>query len=234
MTSHSASGTHWTGLATGFATGIVGVAAAAVGILVAGCVSQPESFAGGGGGGGFSSSSGSGSAGGGPSAQPMLVVVDTDQTLNAAGGQGVGVFVEYQAGGHWTVRWACDTALTGLSCQFLVHVTLAAAPSVADVDSGQGFDGGGSTGIFNLLDQEQSPNASVTQASAGTLLATSTTTHAIDGVGFDTPAGATITLEATVNGEDNGAFLFFVQDGKVNGGYQGTLSDPIMLVPSAP
>jgi hypothetical protein len=44
-------------------------------------------------------------------------------------------------------------------------------------------------------------------------------------------SGATITV--TLSGIANGSLLFFVQDGKVNGGYTGMISDPLMLVPSS-
>jgi hypothetical protein len=49
---------------------------------------------------------------GAPSATPLLVDVDPNQTLSAAPGQGAGVFIEYKTGGHWHVWWTCDTALT--------------------------------------------------------------------------------------------------------------------------
>src|SRR5690242_1712082 len=57
---------------------------------------------------------------------PMLVDVDTDQTMNAVGGDGVGVFVEYAKGGHWHVWWTCDTNKTQESCDFAVTMTVAA------------------------------------------------------------------------------------------------------------
>src|SRR4051812_44711678 len=39
---------------------------------------------------------------------PMLVVVDTNQVLDAKPGDGVGVFTEYSAGGKWRIWWTCD------------------------------------------------------------------------------------------------------------------------------
>jgi hypothetical protein len=51
---------------------------------------------------------------------------------------------------------------------------------------------------------------------------------------FDTDPGATITLTATVGGLYNGQFLFWVQGGQVNGGYTGTVTDPLMLVGATP
>ncbi len=162
-------------------------------------------------GGGYASSSGAGATG-----QPMLVVVDTGQKLTADGGLGVGVFTEYQAGGHWHVWWTCDSAQTGLDCHFQVNASVAKGT------------------LGNVESQLASQGAQLTQPSAGQISATSTTSTLTDGVLFDTAPGATITLDARLDGADNGAFLFFVQDGMVNGGYKGILSDPLMLQPSAP
>ena len=63
-----------------------------------------------------------------------------------------------------------------------------------------------------------------------------TTTTAVDGVTFDTvlPAGTTpvITLDAKLNGVEDPTYLFFVQNGQINGNYTGQLTDPLMLEPS--
>jgi hypothetical protein len=139
----------------------------------------------------------------------MLVLVDPDRTMNAAGGEGVGVFTEYQTGGHWRVWWTCDTNKTNQACHFDIAVSVA------------------SGSITNLQ-----PDRFV-QTSPQKLEAVTTTTTARDGVEFDTAAGATITLAAQIDGQWDGSFLFFVQDGKINGGY-GTVTDPLMLQPLTP
>ncbi len=63
---------------------------------------------------------------------------------------------------------------------------------------------------------------------------TSTVGSTIDEATFDTAPGATIELTTKLSGELNGAIVFFVQDGQVNGGYTGTLSDPLDFVGSTP
>lgn len=143
----------------------------------------------------------------------MLVEVDPDQTMDAAPGEGVGVFVEYGTGGHWSVWWTCDTNLTRQRCDFNVSVT---AASVSNVDSsGIGDDG-----------------RAITDATSLRVL--TTTRDEVHGVRFDTEPGAVITLEATVGALKDGAFLFFVQDGQVNGGFSGTLSNPLRLQGKSP
>jgi hypothetical protein len=212
--------THWSHGASAAALAFAG--------LASGCFAGSDSSSGSGSGTAPYESSGTG---GSPSSgQPMLVVVDTGETFQAssmAGGQGVGVFVEYQAGGHWSVQWTCDTAITNLNCQFQISVSVTGAGATTN-------DGAAPTAITDVESQLQSANGQVVQPNASELTATTTTYTAVDGVTFDTAPGATITLNALVNGDDNGAFLFFVQDGKVNGGYTGMLSDPLMFEPSTP
>jgi hypothetical protein len=220
----------WTRWSRGLAAGAL--AAAALSSGAGGCYgggnapSAGESY------GGTAGSSSSGSASG----QPMLVVVDTGESFAAssmAGGQGVGVFVEYQAGGHWAIQWTCDTALTNLDCQFQIGASLLGAP-LSSVDASADASSGTPDALTALTSELQSQNGQVTQPSPAEVMATTTTFTAVDGMTFDAPPGATIVVDAKVNGEDNGAFLFFVQDDKVNGGYQGTLSDPLMFQPSSP
>jgi hypothetical protein len=96
-----------------------------------------------------------------------------------------------------------------------------------------------STGtIANVAAQTLGADDTLTQPSAQDIELVTTTTTGIDGVTFDTvvPAGGTpvITLNAKLNGLDDGQYLFFVQDGQINGNYAGTLTDPLMLEPSSP
>ena len=134
-------------------------------------------------------------------------------------GQGVGVFTQYKTGGQWTVWWTCDTNVTSLSCNFQIDVTVASGASGA---------------ITNVVNQLTEQGALLSQPTPNEVSATTTTTTAVDGIVFNTTPGAVITLDAKVGGSEDGSFLFFVQDGQVNGGYQGTLSDPLMLEPSSP
>jgi hypothetical protein len=185
-------------------------------VAVFGCGPSSSS---GGGGVAYSSGSASSSSSGGASGQPLLVVVDTGQTLTATPGQGVGVFTQYKAGGHWNVWWTCDTSVTNLPCSFRIDVT----------------PGSGMAGSFANVDLATSADpANLLSPTTSSITVTSTTRSDTNGVAFDTAPGATITLDAQINGEQNGQLLFFVQDGRVNGGYQGTISDPLMLEPSAP
>jgi hypothetical protein len=200
-------------------------ALAAVG--AAGCFGDVSSSSSSGGGFVYGDDGGSGGSSSGATSV-QLAVVDTGQTLSAPAGQGVGVFIEYQTGGHWHLAWTCDTELTGRDCPFAIAV------NVASSGTGPGVDGGADIGtIANVVDELMSPGAAWKMPVLSQLSVSSTTSTALDGIGFDTFPGATITLTVTLSGAENGSFFFFVQDGKVNGGYKGTISDPLMLVPSS-
>lgn len=149
------------------------------------------------------------------SPSPMLVEIDTDQTMTADPGQGVGVFVEYASGGHWHVWWTCDTALTNQSCDYVVTAT-AKSGNVSNADASQ-LEGG-----------------AMTTPTPSSVTARITTTSEVHGIAFETNPGAIITLEASLGGITDGAFLFFVQDGKVNGGFGGKLTNPLQLQGKTP
>ncbi len=247
-------------------------------------------YYGGGGPDGGEGTDGGGSFGdGAPSAMPLLVKIDPNATLMQSPGQGVGVFVQYDAtsasdpGGHWYVWWTCDTSMSNEPCDFSISVSLArgditnataegfgpgdtltgggaeigpldggpldgaldagpldAGPRDAGAapDGGR-FDGGTSASASSgsaasSASGDGSGTGSAAPGSTSAITADTTTTTTVQGVHFDTAPGAIITLSAALGGDYSGRFLFFVQDGQVNGGYAGMLSDPLELQPSSP
>jgi hypothetical protein len=155
-----------------------------------------------------------------PSPSPLLVVVDTDQVMNADPGQGVGIFTEYFTGGKWHVWWTCDTAVSNQQCDVALSATVASG-TITNLDAGE-LQGGFAT----------APNPARVEATA-------TTTTQVHGITFTTNPGAVLTLEATVGGLREGpganhSFFFFVQDGKINGGYSGRLTNPLQLQGKTP
>jgi hypothetical protein len=152
----------------------------------------------------------------GASAHPILALVDTNETMTAAPGQGLGVFVEYDSGGNWNVWWSCGPEQDGTDppCQFDVKIS-AASSAIAGVAT-RGFL---SSDTFT---------AATNQIEAVTM-----TTTAFDGLTFQTAPGAVITLSVTVGGV-YGQFLFFVEQGKVDDGASGLVTNPVMLQGSTP
>lgn len=149
--------------------------------------------------------------------QPLTVVVDTNQTMNANGGQGVGLFVQYRANGHWHVWWTCDTALSGRACDFSIVLT-----------------GTSLTNATSTFDPSEA-NDSLTTTTPDQLDVQAHTMMGIDAIDFDAAPGADMKVDLTVSGLRDGAFFFFVQNGQVNGNFPSSkLTDPLIFEPSAP
>lgn len=146
----------------------------------------------------------------GPS--PVLVEVDTNAKLQADPGDGVGVFVEYATGGKWHVTWSCDTNQTSRTCDYQVRVrpTQNKLTDVVD-DSGAAIATvGGEISLRRVIGAEN------------------------DGVKFVADPGSVVTLEVTLDGQSKDVLFFFVQNGKLNGGYEGNLTNPIKLQGKTP
>jgi hypothetical protein len=156
------------------------------------------------------------------SPNPMLVEVDSDQVMAISAGDGVGVFVEYGTGGHWHVRWTSDTNASQVARSFDLRFT---------VSSGS-FSNFGSEG-FAATDQLYT-----TGDAPQSLEAITVTSGTIEGLHFDTAPGSVVLIDALVDGLHQlpgvSTFLFFVQDGRVNGGFQGTLTNPLMFQGKTP
>jgi hypothetical protein len=173
---------------------------ASVGVAVAGC---------GDGGGDFS----------GPqpvqlSATPQQVGIDTGATIDATPGNGVGVFVQYAAGGSWTIQTACDTNISGYSCGFDVFV--------AGVDS--------ATTLSNAAGQDLTGRDGIELQSDGSFHFSSQTATALDGFTFDATPGAALELEMFLDGQPQPQFIYWIGDSVL---HTGAPTDPIDFTPSA-
>ncbi len=150
-----------------------------------------------------------------PPDQPVTVVIDTNQQMNnTPGGEGLGVFITYSAGGHWHVWWTCDTNVSGLSCDFAVTMS--------------------GTSVTNAATQAFETNDTLDSSTPDQLVATTHTTTGVDGVTFDAAPGADMKVDLTVSGLRDWRFFFFVQNGQVNGNFQGALTDPLIFELSTP
>jgi hypothetical protein len=191
------------------------VVAAVLPLSAVACVANASSS--GSGGGSYGGSNGTTTDNGAPSAHPILALVDTDQTMNAQPGQGVGVFAEYRSGGHWHVWWTCDTSVNPgqAPCAFDVKASVASG-SIRNAASDR----------FEVNDSFTSDGQQVEGVT--------TTSTAVDGVTFDTDPGAIVTLSATIGGAYDGRFVFFVEQGQVDDGAKEPVTDPIQLQPTTP
>jgi len=150
---------------------------------------------------------------------PRLVTqatVDTGPTLTVSPGTGAGVFVEYQAGGHWHVWWTCDTNLSGLPCTFHVDV-IAQSGTIGNVAG----------------DRLEANDSLVTPNPTEVTLDTSTSTG-VDGVFFDTDPGAAINVLQVIGDAQDGTYFYWSQGGQILGGGDVDAADPMSFVGSSP
>lgn len=145
--------------------------------------------------------------------------IDADATLQAKGGDGVGVFVEYKTGGHWHVFTACDfnqpTNPNGMACTFEVSASVispgakisnAQGESLANKDS-VALQGDGSAHLFTE------------------------TTTGLNGMTFDAPVGAVVELDVLLDSVEDPHYFYWIGKKVL---HQGGPSDPLDLAPSEP
>jgi hypothetical protein len=142
------------------------------------------------------------------------VAIDTGSAITTPPGEGAGVFVEYQPGGHWHVFASCDTVLTGSGCAFDV--------------TAQVFGGGGVSGV---LAEDLEPGDIAGSACADTAYLSVNTGSNLDGMRFDAPPGASIRVTASLGGAIYRDLIFWVGGGDVR---SDANSNPLDLTPSAP
>jgi hypothetical protein len=137
--------------------------------------------------------------------------IDAGHELTAVLGEGAGVFVEYQLGGHWRVWTSCDTAITERSCDYEIHVT--AAHSIDSVHE-EAFEAGDHVDLFG----------------ADTLVFYAHTTTVSDAIELTTPAGERLQIEVVLDGVLAPDYLVWSSGGSVQ---EGATSSPVVFEPDA-
>ena len=144
---------------------------------------------------------------------PIRATIDRDARLVERNpGQGIGVFVEYRAGGEWRIDVGCDTTLSTLACDWLVVV--------------EPLEGTLSGVVTH--DLESSDEFEFLPTSVGI---DTTTTDDFDGVSFSAEAGSAIALFAALDGYQESRFVYWVGDGAV---HTGAPEVPFELEPDRP
>jgi len=146
---------------------------------------------------------------------PMEVAIDTDATIDAAAGEGVGIFVEYQNGGHWRVWTTCDTKVSGQSCAFDVFATSLEGDAIFNA-KGDGIEGADSVDFVE---------------NSTTLHLLADTATEIDAMTFDASPGAVVELEVYLDGYSQPQFVYW------SGGdvlHTGAPTNPVDFKPTAP
>jgi hypothetical protein len=139
-------------------------------------------------------------------------LIDTDELLDVEAGDGAGAFIEYEAGGTYHVTTSCD-ADNGGDCLWDIVVTpvggaiTSAAPADLEGDDSLSF---GSDDQLRLVAE---------------------TGGDFDGFVIETEPGATLQIDALLDGGCGNGYLFWVGDGALR---SGAPSNPMLLTPSAP
>ena len=142
------------------------------------------------------------------------VTIDTGATLSLTPGDGVGVFVQYAQGGHWNLSTTCDTRSSGQSCAFDVVIS----PS----------DGATLSGVQG---QDLSSADTLQLRPDGTVRLLTSTSYGTNGISFDAPPGATVEIDALLDGAAQPSLVNVVSDGAV---LAGVPTNPVALSPSYP
>jgi hypothetical protein len=148
------------------------------------------------------------------SPDPQKVAIDTGATLSSKGGAGVGVFVQYAAGGHWTFTTACDTTTSGQPCGFDLFV--------AGVDR--------STTLSNPQGNALEAGDLIEVLADGSIHLQTLTSTGLDGLALDATSGATLDVVMYLDGVPQPQFIYWIGDKVL---HAGAPTDPVDLAPSA-
>jgi hypothetical protein len=144
----------------------------------------------------------------------FTVGIDEGATLQADPGEGVGLFVEYAAGGKWRVWTTCDTNYSKVVCLFDAFVAVDIESQLTDVaeDELEGAD------FTERLDQ-------------GMIRIHAETGTDADAVTFTTPEGAVLALEMYLDDVSQPQFVYWFGDGVL---HTGAPTNPVEFEPTTP
>jgi hypothetical protein len=141
-----------------------------------------------------------------------MSTIDTGRQIEIKMGEGAGVFIEYQSGGHWLVRTSCDTLKASSECQWDILLT----PQ----------DG---NSLSNVVGSDLEATDSVLPYGTGSYQFLATTSDDLDSVSFDSGPGASVLVDALLDTACALPFFFWVGDGAL---HPGSPSNPLILTPS--
>jgi hypothetical protein len=140
-------------------------------------------------------------------------LIDAGAGIDVTPGEGVGLFVEYEPGGLWRLFMTCDTDISGFGCEWDVVVT----PSEGAIDAI----------TAERLEFEDFLDFWGDQAARIVTL----TAFDVDGALFEAPAGASLSVDALLDGSFAHRYIYWVGDGALHSGSPGS---PLELEPSEP
>jgi len=149
-----------------------------------------------------------------PAQEIMLFSIDTDKVLESPPGEGVGLFVEYEAGGIYRLWTTCDTNYSNKGCTFDVAASVDTASKI-DVVEGSNFEG---------YDEVQALDD-------GSVSFHAETASDIDVMTLTTTPGAILRVEMFLDGVSDGRFIYWVGNGIL---HEGSPTNPVDFAPTSP
>ena len=148
------------------------------------------------------------------SEDPRLVSIDTDATVSAEPGEGVGLFVEYTAGGAWRLSTTCDTNYSNIGCTFDAFASVDTSSELLDL----------STEDLEGQDQAKILEEGVAGWHAETA-------SDIDAITLTTTPGAILRVEMYLDGVSQPRFVYWLGKGVL---HEGAPTNPIDFEPTEP
>jgi hypothetical protein len=142
------------------------------------------------------------------------VNIDTNQTVSADPGDGVGLFVEYTMGGEYHVFATCDTNVSHYACTWVVVASIDPSLSMDVMDDG------------NLEKSD-----SIVRIDDGAVRLTFIVDDDFDGAAINVPAGERLRLSWLLDGFAYTDHFSWVSEGAIQ---TGAPSDPLDLEPTSP
>ncbi|WP_437969971.1 hypothetical protein WMF04_12015 [Sorangium sp. So ce260] len=149
-----------------------------------------------------------------PTDEPLLVAIDTGAVLNSEPGEGVGIFVEYAAGGTWRLWTTCDTNTSKVVCSFDLY---------ASVDT--------SSELFDIVGTDLEKTDATRLVDEGIAYLHAETGSDVDAMTFTTTEGAIVRLEAYLDGAQEPRYVYWFGDGIL---HEGAPSNPLDFEPTSP
>lgn len=149
-----------------------------------------------------------------PAQEIMQFPIDTDQVLESPAGEGIGLFVEYAAGGTWRLWTTCDTNYSNVGCKFDI---IASVDTASKIDVVEGSDLEGFDEVIALDDGSVSMHAE--------------TASDFDVMSLVTTPGSILRVDLHLDGEPESRFIYWVGDGIL---HEGAPTNPVDFIPTSP
>jgi hypothetical protein len=139
------------------------------------------------------------------------VAIQPDQIMSAVGGEGVGIFVEYYAGGKWRIWTTCDTFTSKSICSYQIFASFTRIEHLKSygTEELEGFD------EVQVLDD-------------GVVQFIADTDSDTDGLVLEVEENQPVQLEVFIDGQSAQPFVYWVSDDVI---HAGAPDNPVLFLP---